>query len=63
MKRKNHPGGPLKNYMHWPLMLTVLLVLMNAPLYYFDRTAGICVSVFAALYFLIALGIFLGSAA
>ncbi len=59
MKRKNHPGGPLKNYMHWPLMLTVLLVLMNAPLYYFDRTAGICVSVFAALYFLIALGIFL----
>ena len=59
MKRKNHPGGPLKNYMHWPLMLTVLLVLMNAPLYYFDRAAGICVSVFAALYFLIALGIFL----
>lgn len=61
MKRKNHPGGPLKNYMYWPLMLTVLLVLMNVPLYYFDRTAGICVSVFAALYFLIVLGIFLAN--
>lgn len=61
MKRKNHPGGPLKNYMYWPLMLTVLLVLMNVPLYYFDRTAGICVSVFSALYFLIVLGIFLAN--
>lgn len=59
MKRKIHFKGQLKNYMYWPLMLTVLIVLMNVPLYYIDRRAGACVSVFAVLYFLIVLGIYL----
>lgn len=58
MEKKNHFGGQWKNYMYWPLMLTVLIVLMNIPLYYFDKRAGFCVSVFAVLYFLIVLGIF-----
>ena len=47
--------------MYWPLMLTILLVLMNMPLYYFDKKAGICVSVFAALYFFVVLGVFLAN--
>lgn len=61
MKKKNHFGGQWNNYMYWPLMLTVLIVLMNIPLYYFDKRAGICVSVFAVLYFLIVVGIFMAN--
>ena len=61
MKRKNYPVGQWKNYMYWPLLLTILLVLMNMPLYYFDKKAGICVSVFAALYFFVVLGVFLAN--
>ena len=47
--------------MYWPLMLTILIVLMNVPLYYVDKKAGICVSIFAVLYFLIVLGIFIAN--
>ena len=61
MKRKNYPVGQWKNYMYWPLLLTILLVLMNMPLYYFDKKAGICVSVFSALYFFVVLGVFLAN--
>ncbi|MFG6384794.1 MAG: DHH family phosphoesterase [Lachnospiraceae bacterium] len=61
MKRKNHSRGQLNNYMYWPLMLTILIVLMNVPLYYVDKKAGICVSIFAVLYFLIVLGIFIAN--
>lgn len=59
MKRKIHFKGQLKNYMYWPLMLTILIVLMNVPLYYVDKKAGACVSVFALFYFVIVLGIYL----
>ncbi|MEH2944399.1 DHH family phosphoesterase [Lachnospiraceae bacterium KK002] len=58
MKKKNHPGGQL-NYMYWPLVLTILIVLMNIPLYFIDGKAGFCVSVFAVLYFLVVLGIYM----
>lgn len=61
MKKKNHSGGQWKNHMFWPLMLTILIVLMNVPLYYFDKKAGICVSVFAAVYFVVMLGIFMAN--
>ncbi|EOS42389.1 hypothetical protein C810_04688 [Lachnospiraceae bacterium A2] len=47
--------------MFWPLMLTILIVLMNVPLYFFDQKAGICVSVFAAVYFVVMLGIFMAN--
>ena len=50
---------PLKNYMCWPLMLTVLVILLNIPLYYFDKRAGICVSIFAAVYFVVTLALYL----
>ncbi len=59
MKKRIQFKGQLKNYMYWPLMLTVLIVLMNVPLYYFDRKSGICVSVFAAFYFVIVLAIYM----
>ncbi|MCI8484145.1 MAG: DHH family phosphoesterase [Lachnospiraceae bacterium] len=59
MKKQNRFRGQLKNYMYWPLMMTILIVLMNIPIYYLDKKAGICVSVFAVLYFLIVFGIFM----
>ena len=42
--------------MYWPLMLTALVVLMNIPVYYMDKKAGICVSIFTVIYFLVMLG-------
>lgn len=57
MKRK--VKGPLNNYMYWPLLLTVLIVAMDIPLYYFNKKAGICVSVFAVVYFVIVLGLYM----
>ena len=59
MKTIKTSKKPLKNYMCWPLMLTVLVVLLNIPLYYFDKRAGICVSVFAAVYFVVTLALYL----
>lgn len=56
MKRKIRLKGQLKKYMYWPLMLTILVVLMNIPVYYMNKKAGICVSIFTVLYFLIVLG-------
>lgn len=56
MNRKIRLKGQLKNYMYWPLMLTILLVLMNVPMYYINRQAGICVTVFSVIYFLVVLG-------
>ena len=45
MKRKIRLKGQLKKYMYWPLMLTILVVLMNIPVYYMNKKAGICVSI------------------
>lgn len=55
MKRKIRLKGQLKTYMYWPLIMTVLIVLMNIPVYYVNRKAGICVSVFTIVYFLVIL--------
>ena len=55
MKRKIRLKGHLKSYMYWPLMLTILVVLMNIPVYYMNTNAGICVSIFTVLYFIVVL--------
>ena len=47
MKKEMRFKGQLKNYMYWPLLLTILIVILNIPMYYFDKWAGICVSIFA----------------
>lgn len=59
MKRKIHLKGQLKNYMYGPLMLTILLIVMNVPMYYMNRKAGVCVTVFTILYFVVILGTYL----
>ncbi len=53
MKKNIKLKGNLKNYMHWPLILTILLVLMNIPLYWVSREAGVVVSIFVGIYFII----------
>lgn len=55
MKRKIRLKGQLKTYMYWPLIMTALIVLMNIPVYYVNRKAGICVSIFTIVYFLVIL--------
>ena len=55
MKPKIRLKGQLKMYMFWPLMLTVLLIIMDIPLYYIERKAGICVTVFTVIYFMVIL--------
>ncbi len=59
MKRKEPMKGPLTNYMFWPLILAGLIILLNIPLYSVDKRAGICVSIFAAIYLAIALGVYI----
>lgn len=59
MKKETQARGQLRNYMSWPLMLTALIVLFNVPLYYIDKKAGICVSVFAVCYFVIVLAVYI----
>ena len=59
MKNEKKFKGQLKNYMCWPLLLTILIALMNVPLYYFDKKAGFCVSIFAVSYFIIVLVIYM----
>lgn len=56
MKSKIHLKGQLKTYMYWPLVLTILLVIMNIPVYYMNPKAGFCVSIFTVIYFLVVLG-------
>lgn len=59
MKRKIRLKGQLKNYMYWPLMLTILLIVMNVPMYYINPQAGFCVTVFSVIYFLVVLTAYL----
>lgn len=51
MKKNIRLKGNLKNYMYWPLILTILLVVMNIPLYFVSREDGIMVSIFIVIYF------------
>ena len=51
MKKNIRLKGNLKNYMYWPLILTILLVVMNIPLYFVSREDGIMVSIFILIYF------------
>lgn len=53
MKKKIKLKGNLKNYMYWPLILTILLVVMNIPMYWISKEAGAAVSIFVAVYFIV----------
>ncbi len=47
--------GKLRTYFCWPLILTILLVVMNVCLYFYQVVSGIVFSMFVVIYFLVAL--------
>lgn len=55
MKRNIKLKGHLKNYMYWPLILTILLIVLNIPIYIMNVKSGMVVSGFTVLYFVIVL--------
>lgn len=55
MKSKIKLKGHLRNYMYWPLILTILLVILNVPAYFINVKMGALFSVFVVLYFLFVL--------
>ena len=53
MKKNIKFKGRLKSYMISPMLLTILLILMNIPIYIYEIKAGLMVSAFTAIYFII----------
>lgn len=51
-------NGQLRNYLRWPLYLSVLLILMNIPVYFVEIRAGFIVSAGILGYVLIAVLLF-----
>ncbi len=58
MSRNFKLGGTLKAYLLWPVLLTVLLLAMNLSIYLIDKKAGMVMSGFVLIYFLIAITIY-----
>lgn len=55
MKSKIRLKGQLRNYMYWPLLLTILLVVINIPVYMVNKKLGALFTGFVILYFIIVL--------
>lgn len=53
MKRNIKLKGQLRNYMYWPMMLTILLVILNIPIYMINIKSGGVVTGFTVIYFII----------
>lgn len=51
--------GQLRNYMYWPLLLTIMLVIFNVPVYFVNLEMGALFSGFVVLYFIFVLGAYL----
>lgn len=51
MKSNIKLKGKLMNYLHFPIILTALLVVLNVPLYFWDQKSGIVVTIFTIIYF------------
>ena len=56
--KKMRLKGQLRMYMHWPLIMAVLLVAMNIWIYVIDKRAGLIMSVFILIYLGIAGGLY-----
>lgn len=53
MKQNIKLTGKLGNYMLWPMLLTILLIAMNIPIYCIDAEVGGMLSAFILVYFLV----------
>ena len=49
---KNHISykGQLKIYMGWPIYLSILLILMQIPIYLWDQRAGYALTAYTVVY-------------
>lgn len=61
MNKKIKLKGQLKTYVRWPLMLTLLLIVMNIWTYILNVKVGILMSVFVAVYTIIVLVLYLNN--
>lgn len=59
MKQNLKLKGKLRSYLHMPLYLTVLLFILNIPIYFIDRKAGGLVTGFLIVYFICVLALYL----
>ena len=55
MKTKIKLKGQLRNYMYWPLILTIVLAVINVPAYFINLKLGALFSAFVVIYFLFVL--------
>ena len=53
MKQNIKLKGRLRNYMYWPMVLTILLVLLNIPIYIINIKSGFVVTGFTVIYFIV----------
>ena len=53
MKQNIKLKGRLRNYMYWPLFLTILLALLNIPIYMINTKSGFVVTGFTLIYFIV----------
>ena len=58
MSSKVRIRSALRGYLLWPIILTGLLLCMNLSIYVLDKKAGLVMSVFVLVYFLIAITVF-----
>ena len=50
MKQNIKIKGRLRSYLYWPMLLTILLVMLNIPVYVISVEAGAAISAFLAVY-------------
>ena len=53
MKRKVHLKGRLKRYVQWPILMSILLLVMNLCMYPISVKAGVVMSIFVLAYIVI----------
>lgn len=53
MKRNIKLKGRLRNYLYWPMILTILLVILNIPIYMINMKSGGVVTGFTVIYFIV----------
>lgn len=58
MKKNIKFKGRLRNYLLSPMLLTILLILMNVPIYIYQLRAGLMVSAFVVIYFVVVIIIY-----
>lgn len=59
MSKKLKLNGTLKVYLLWPLILTIILLCMNLSIYLISKKAGIVMTCYIGVYFILSMAIYL----